>query len=70
MTEAAAKIPGITVVRDAKDPSGRPGNGISFPVPGPAEEMLVFDPVTHAYIGSTFEAELELVIVDQAGQRP
>jgi hypothetical protein len=32
--------------------------------------VLIFDPNDHAYLGSTFEAQLEFEVVNQVGQRP
>ncbi|SDX93082.1 hypothetical protein SAMN05216215_1017117 [Saccharopolyspora shandongensis] len=71
--EAATKVPGISVVEDAKDAIGRTGVGISFPKPDGEnirEEILVFDPTTYAYLGSTFSAEVETAFVDEVRQRP
>ncbi|MGP4021508.1 CU044_5270 family protein [Saccharopolyspora sp. 5N708] len=69
--EAAAKIPGITVVKEVKDPIGRPGIGISFPgSAGTDRQMLIFDRHTYAFLGSEFGATLEMSIVDRTEQRP
>ncbi|WP_447009327.1 CU044_5270 family protein [Saccharothrix hoggarensis] len=73
--EAAARVPGLSVVPDARDGSGRPGVGITWPVPpGSSPEarpvVLVFDPETYELLGSDFHAITELAVVDAAGQRP
>ncbi|RKT84073.1 hypothetical protein SAMN05421805_11952 [Saccharopolyspora antimicrobica] len=68
--EAAAKIPGITVVRDVADPSGRPGIGISFPSSDGTPHMLIFDRDSYAFLGTEFEARMEYAIVDEVGQLP
>lgn len=68
--EAAAKVPGITVVPDAKDPSGRSGIGISFPSPDGTPQLLIFDRDSYAFLGTESTAQLELYIADQPGHRP
>ncbi|MDA3645847.1 CU044_5270 family protein [Saccharopolyspora indica] len=68
--EAAAEIPGITVVPDAKDPSGRSGIGISFPSPDGTPQLLIFDPTSYAFLGTENYAQLEVAFTDQPGHRP
>ncbi|MEV0053807.1 CU044_5270 family protein [Saccharopolyspora shandongensis] len=71
--EAATKVPGISVVEDAKDAIGRAGVGISFPKPDGEnirQEILVFAPTTYAYLGSTFSGQVETAFVDEVRQRP
>jgi hypothetical protein len=73
--EAAARIPGLSVVPDTRDGSGRAGTGVTWPVPEGSKpeakpQVLVFDPVTYEYLGTDTSAVLQLAIVDQVGQRP
>ncbi|MER7011028.1 CU044_5270 family protein [Saccharopolyspora sp. NPDC000359] len=68
--EAAAKIPGVAVVPDAKDPSGRSGIGVSLPNPDGPPEVLIFDRNSYAFLGTQNSAQLELYITDQPGHRP
>ncbi|MEU4769149.1 CU044_5270 family protein [Actinosynnema sp. NPDC023794] len=73
--EAAARVPGLAVVPDARDAAGRPGVGITWPVPpgsSPEAEpvVIVFDAETYELLGTNFHAITEQAVVDQAGQRP
>jgi hypothetical protein len=72
--EAAAKIPGLAAVDDVNDAAGRPGIGISWSTANkgkPGNMILVFDPKTYAYLGtSDGDAVLETAIVDKVGRRP
>ncbi|GAB3008692.1 CU044_5270 family protein [Saccharothrix stipae] len=73
--EAAARVPGLSVVPDARDAAGRPGVGISWPVPpgsSPEAEpvVIVFDQGTYELLGTNFHSITAQAVVDQAGQRP
>ncbi|MCC8244125.1 CU044_5270 family protein [Saccharothrix luteola] len=73
--EAAARVPGLAVVPDARDAAGRPGVGITWPVPSgssPEAEpvVIVFDTETYELLGTNFHAITAQAVVDQAGQRP
>ncbi|MBB5804645.1 hypothetical protein F4560_004413 [Saccharothrix ecbatanensis] len=73
--EAAARVPGLSVVPDARDAAGRPGVGITWPVPpGSSAEaqavVIVFDKDTYELLGTNFHAIKALAVVDQVGQRP
>ncbi|WP_020659878.1 CU044_5270 family protein [Amycolatopsis benzoatilytica] len=65
MYNAVAEVPGLTAVENAKDPAGRAGIGVSW-----QGTTLVFDPATHAYLGTTAEALVGYGIVDRPGQLP
>lgn len=73
-----ATLPGVTVVRDARDVDGRAGIGISWTFEG-ARMMNIFDPGTYALLGVTMrdadgqqsgQALLRTAIVDKPGQLP
>ncbi|MEV6592195.1 CU044_5270 family protein [Streptomyces acidicola] len=76
---AAAKIPGVEVVRNVKDSVGREGIAISRESGGVREEQI-FDAKTFTYLGERevdengkvtgMSAVLERTVVDKAGQRP
>ncbi|MCE6994675.1 CU044_5270 family protein [Saccharothrix sp. S26] len=72
--EAATRIPGLSVVQDARDAAGRPGVGITWPVPEGSPKaqpvVIVFDAQTYDLLGTNFHAITEQSVVDQAGQRP
>ncbi|MQA88011.1 MAG: hypothetical protein GEV03_26170 [Streptosporangiales bacterium] len=50
MFGAAAKIPGVTLVRDSVDAAGRHGVAVALEVDG-VQEQLIFDPETFRYLG-------------------
>ena len=73
-----ATTPGITVRQGVKDVAGRPGIGVGWSFYG-SSAMLVFDPTTYQYLGTTTtgtggqvagDALLQTAIVDAAGQQP
>ncbi|MFC7547054.1 CU044_5270 family protein [Plantactinospora sp. GCM10030261] len=70
---AAAKIPGLKVVKDVKDPAGRPGVGITWSNDG-FTNVIVFDEKTYAYLGlrtgTAGSAVVRVAVVNKAGQRP
>jgi hypothetical protein len=66
---AAAKIPGVSVVENAKDLAGRPGIGLSFKERDD-RHTWVFDKESLNYLGSDKEALLGAGIVDKAGETP
>jgi hypothetical protein len=73
--EAAARVPGLSVVPDARDAAGRPGIGITWPVPPGSSAkatpvVIVFDKDTYELLGTNFHAIKALAVVDQLGQRP
>ncbi|TQM83990.1 hypothetical protein FHX81_6425 [Saccharothrix saharensis] len=73
--DAAARVPGLSVVPDARDAAGRPGLGITWPVPpgsspGAKPVMVVFDAETYALLGTNFHSIEAQAVVDQAGHRP
>ncbi|MEU4747065.1 CU044_5270 family protein, partial [Actinosynnema sp. NPDC023658] len=73
--EAAARVPGLSVVPDAEDGAGRSGIGITWPTPAgslPDAEpvVIVFDATTYELLGTNFDAMVEQAVVDQPGQRP
>jgi hypothetical protein len=72
---AAAKVPGLTALDHVTDGAGRPGVGITWPVPPGASSkakpvVLVFDATTHQFLGTDSEAVTAKAFVDQLGQRP
>ncbi|MEV1120981.1 CU044_5270 family protein [Actinosynnema sp. NPDC049800] len=73
--EAAARVPGLTVVADARDAAGRPGVGITWPVPPGSSPkakpvVIVFDAKTYELLGTNFHAITARAVVDQVGQLP
>jgi hypothetical protein len=72
--EAVAKVPGLAVRSDAKDGTGRPVLGITWPAEGAGRgdlDEFLFDPVTFAYLGSgTTGSVVSQGIVDEVRQRP
>ncbi|MEV6370313.1 CU044_5270 family protein [Micromonospora musae] len=68
--EAAARIPGLTVVPGVEDGAGRPGIGIAWSHEG-RSGALVFDETSHTFLGTVgTSAVLEVAVVDEVGQRP
>lgn len=66
---AAAKIPGVSVVTDAKDYTGRSGIGLSFKERD-GRTVWVFDKKSLDFLGSADEALLDVGVADKAGERP
>ncbi|MFF4348784.1 CU044_5270 family protein [Streptomyces sp. NPDC001530] len=66
---AAAKIPGVSVVENAKDLAGRPGIGLSFKG-GDDRDTWVFDKESLNYLGSDEVALLGAGVVDKVGETP
>ncbi|GAA3866110.1 hypothetical protein GCM10023084_19230 [Streptomyces lacrimifluminis] len=66
---AAAKIPGVSVVENAKDLAGRPGIGLRFK-DRDDHETWVFDKGSLTYLGSDEKALLGTGVVDKAGETP
>ncbi|MDX2546112.1 CU044_5270 family protein [Streptomyces sp. WI04-05B] len=66
---AAAKIPGVSVVENARDLSGRRGIGLRFK-DRDDHETWVFDKESLAYLGSDESALLGTGIVDKVGDTP
>lgn len=81
---AAAKIPGVRIVRDTVDATGRHGIGVfrssrRVATPGEAYAMMwIFDPRTYEFRGERLDvgttsnsiALLQVAVVDQATRRP
>jgi hypothetical protein len=72
--EAASKVPGLTLVKDAKDAAGRPGVGISWPS-GCSDATtcgatMVFDTSSYALLGTNYTATLASGVVDTVQQTP
>jgi hypothetical protein len=71
--EAAAKMPGLRVVKNITDAAGRPGVGIAWSTDG-KDGRIVFDAKTYAYLGvfagKGSSTVLRMAIVDNVGQRP
>ncbi|MDX8029908.1 hypothetical protein SK803_06770 [Lentzea sp. BCCO 10_0856] len=70
--EAATRVPGLTVVENVS--AGRPGIGISWPVPeGSLPEakptVMVFDKDTYEYLGTQNEPPDASGFVNQVGDR-
>ncbi|KDN18026.1 CU044_5270 family protein [Amycolatopsis rifamycinica] len=73
--EAAARVPGLTALDHVTDGAGRPGVGITFPVPPGSSPkakpvVLVFDATTYQFLGTTDSAVTVKTYVDEVGQRP
>ncbi|MET8647417.1 CU044_5270 family protein [Streptomyces sp. NPDC004675] len=76
---AAARIPGVTLVRHVKDSAGREGVAVTRGS-GDGSDRLIFDPKTYAFLGERQldakdqvtggSAILERTVVDKAGERP
>ncbi len=76
---AAAKIPGVEVVPDVKDTTGRTGIAVTRTGADGEEEQLIFDRKTYTFLGERVLRDGELVgsssileraVVDRTGQRP
>jgi len=76
--EFLATTPGLTLERNVKDVTGRPGIGVGWSFMG-SKAMLVFDPGTYTLLGITTRGEqgqvggaalLQMAITNQAGQQP
>jgi hypothetical protein len=65
----AARVPGVTVVEDAKDAAGRAGVGLAFG-DGDEREVWVFGEKALNYLGSGETALLDVGVVDEAGVTP
>lgn len=70
--EAAAQVPGLTVVKNVS--AGRPGIGITWPVPeGSAPHaqpvVMVFDEKTYEYLGTENRPQDASGFVDRVGDR-
>jgi hypothetical protein len=73
--KAAAKVPGLEALDRVTDGAGRPGVGITWPVPpgsapGAKPIVLVFDATTHQFLGTDDSAVTVKTFVDEVGQRP
>ncbi|MBW8740838.1 MAG: CU044_5270 family protein [Streptomyces turgidiscabies] len=66
---AAAKMPGVSVVTDAKDYTGRSGIGLSFKERD-GRTVWVFDKKSLAFLGSPDQALLTVGGADKAGETP
>jgi hypothetical protein len=66
---AAAKIPGVSVVENAEDFTGRSGIGLSFE-DRDGREVWVFDKKSLDYLGSDKEALLGTAVADKPGKEP
>ena len=66
---AAARIPGVSVVTDAKDYTGRSGIGLSFKERD-GRTVWVFDKKSLDFLGSADEALLAVGVADKAGETP
>jgi hypothetical protein len=73
-----ATTPGLTLERNVKDISGRPGIGVGWSFMG-GKAVLVFNPSTYTLLGMTTQGEksqvggdalLQMAITSQAGQEP
>lgn len=85
MFQAAGRITGVTVVRDAVDAAGRPGVAVALTDQGIRSE-LIFDSETYAFLGErtvaagtdvaeagtviSAGARMRVVVVDRSGQLP
>lgn len=65
----AARIPGVTVVKDAEDAAGRTGVGLSFGE-GDGHVVWVFGEKDLDYLGSDDTALLDVDVVDKVGETP
>jgi hypothetical protein len=77
--QAAAEVPGITVVRDVTDAAGRHGVGVSYAVSfDGTRSTWIFDPKTDQYLGDrqVTQQDTEVTallghgVVDQVGELP
>jgi hypothetical protein len=76
--EFLATTPGLTLERNVKDVTGRPGIGVGWSFEG-STAVLIFDPSTYTLLGITTRGEqgqvgggalLQMAITNQAGQQP
>jgi hypothetical protein len=76
--EFLATTPGLTLERNVKDITGRPGIGVGWSFMG-SKAVLIFDPGTYTLLGITTRGEqgqvggaalLQMAITNQAGQQP
>jgi hypothetical protein len=76
--EFLATTPGLTLERNVKDVTGRPGIGVGWSFMG-SKAVLIFDPSTYTLLGMTTRGEqgqvggdalLQMAITNQAGQEP
>ncbi|WP_051790919.1 CU044_5270 family protein [Amycolatopsis jejuensis] len=63
--DAVARVPGLQAVENTTDAAGRPGVGVRW-----EGATLVFDPMSHAYLGTNEAAVVGYGIVDRPGQLP
>lgn len=66
---AAARIPGVSVVTDAKDYTGRSGIGLSFEERD-GRTVWVFDKNSLDFLGTADEALLAVAVTDKTGETP
>ena len=67
--EVMADYPGLEIVEGATDGAGRHGVGLTWEQPADQQEVtLVFDPQTHAFLGTEDTAIFEHAIVDAVGE--
>ncbi|WP_069764444.1 CU044_5270 family protein [Streptomyces sp. LUP47B] len=66
---AAARIPGVSVVTDAKDYTGRSGIGLSFEERD-GRTVWVFDKNSLDFLGTADEALLAVGVTDKTGETP
>ncbi|MFJ9099367.1 CU044_5270 family protein [Streptomyces sp. NPDC102405] len=66
---AAARIPGVSVVTDAKDYTGRSGIGLSFKERD-GRTVWVFDEKSLDFLGTADEALLAVGVTDKTGETP
>jgi hypothetical protein len=73
-----ATTPGLTLERNVKDITGRPGIGVGWSFQG-SKAVLIFDPSTYTLLGMTTQGEqgqvggdalLQMAITNEAGQEP
>ncbi|WP_103353441.1 CU044_5270 family protein [Amycolatopsis sp. CA-128772] len=72
---AAAKVPGLQALDHVTDGAGRPGVGITWPVPAGSSPkakplVLVFDANTHQFLGTDDSAVTVKTFVGEVGRRP
>jgi len=66
---AAAKIPGVSLVTDTKDYTGRSGIGLSFK-DRDGDTVWVFDKNSLQFLGTPDEALLNVGVANRAGETP
>jgi hypothetical protein len=66
--QAASRIDGLSVVRNATDGAGRHGIGVAWTYDG-VRAVIVFDGTTYALLGTDSTAILASSVVDRVGQR-